>query len=275
MAIRKSKMISKIILLQFILLTIIGCKQREHKKEIVSNGQIGKIQSENFPDHLKNWAKDINSHNAIPIQNYYDRDAIKIIYTDSIIEHSTLIANYYTFHKGKITSIESIFSIEANKEKRINYELVSYKTDDHKEFIGLVIWRMENEKIIREFEFTEESSIESGKVDTTKISERRKLWMELCNAHNVKALVEQLYSNNTIYYNHKPIVKGTEKLVKEYSYMNNKNYRLTLQPIIVKVVNDNLAFEVGQCSGGYNGKYILIWNKQADGNWKIYIDSNI
>jgi ketosteroid isomerase-like protein len=99
--------------------------------------------------------------------------------------------------------------------------------------------------------------------------------MELCNANNAKALVTQLYSNNTIYFNHKPIVKGTADLIKEYSYMNNKNYHLNLQPLIVKVVNARFAFEIGQCSGGYNGKYILIWKKHADGNWKIFIDSNI
>lgn len=257
------------------LLAIIGCKQREHKKENISNTHMGIIQSENFPGHLNNWRTDINSHNTISIKNYYDSAAIKIISTDSIIEHSTPIANYYTSHKGKITSIESIFSIEANKERRINYDLVRFKTDDQKEFIGIVIWRMENEKIIREFECTEESTIESGNVDTTKIAERRKLWMEHCNAHNAQALVTQLYSSNTIYYNHKPIVKGTADLIKEYSYMNNKNYRLNLQPLIVKAVNASFAFEIGQCSGSYNGKYILIWKIDSDGSWKIFIDSNI
>ncbi len=266
---------SKIIILPFILLTIIGCKQQEHKKEIISNAQIGTIQSENFSDHLKNWADDINSHNTISIKNHYDTNAIKIISTDSIIEHSTPIADYYKVQKGKITSIESIFSIEANYEMRINYDLVRYKIDDQKEFIGIVIWKMENEKITREFEFAEENTVESGKVDTNNIAESRKLWMELCNAHNAQALVTQLYSNNAIYYNHKPIVKGTADLVKEYSYMNNKNYHLNLHPIILKVVNASFAFEIGQCSGTYNGKYILIWKKHADGSWKIYIDSNI
>lgn len=62
MAIRKSKIKSKNIILPFILLAIIGSKQREHKKEIVFNTQIGIVQFEKFPDHLENWAKDLNSH---------------------------------------------------------------------------------------------------------------------------------------------------------------------------------------------------------------------
>ena len=57
--------------------------------------------------------------------------------------------------------------------------------------------------------------------------------------------------------------------------MNNKNYRLKLEPLIVKPVSKNLVFEIGQCSGSYDGKYILVWGKDVDGMWKIIIDSNI
>ncbi len=265
----------KTIILQFILLSIIGCKQRENKKENISNSQTEIVQPDRVPNNLINWANSVNSDNINSIKKFYDTNAIKIISADSIIENSAQIANYYRIHKGKITSIKSIFNIEANKERGINYELVSYKIDNLTEFIGIVIWRMENEKRIREFEFSEESSLESKKVDTTNIAERRKLWIELCNTNNPENLVKQLYSNNTMYFNHKPIVKGTEKLIKEYGYMNNENYTLNLHPMKLEVVNTNFAFEVGQCSGSYNGKYILVWKKNADGDWKVYIDSNI
>ncbi len=265
----------KTIILQFILLIIFGCKQGEHKKENISNTQPEVIQSEHISDNLKNWADDINNGDSNIIKNYYDTNAIKIISADSILETSTQIANFYGNQEGKITSIESIFSIEANKERRINYELVRYEIDNIKGFIGIVIWRIENEQIIREFEFTEKSTLESKKVDTTDIAEKRKLWIEICNTHNAENLVKQLYSNNTMYFNHKPIVKGTEELIKEYSYMNDENYTLNLQPLNMQIVNANFAFEVGQCSGSYNGKYIIVWKKHSDGNWKVYIDSNI
>ena len=233
------------------------------------------VKSEHIPDNLKKWADDINNDNTNSLKNSYDTNAIKIISEDSIIDNSAQIANYYRIQTGKITSIESIFNLEANKKKEINYQLVRYQIDNLKEFIGIVIWKMENGKIIREFEFTQETTLESKKVDTTDIDERRKLWIELCNKNNSENLVKQLYSKHTMYFNHKPIVKGTEELIKEYSYMNNGNYTLNLHPLKLEVVNANFVFEVGQCSGSYNGKYILVWKKQPDGNWKVYIDSNI
>lgn len=262
---------SNTIILSFIFLIIVGCKQQE-----ISNRNISSSQTTiNVSDHLQNWAKRINTKHKDSIKNFYSTNSVKIISPDNIIDNSNQIANYYSAQKGKIQSINSLFSVEANNKRKINYELISYKTDNRKEFIGIVIWKIENGKIIREFEFTKESNLDSKKFDTTNIDERRKLWIQFCNENNSKNLVEELYSNNTIYYNHKPLIKGRDDLIKEYSYMNNKNYHLQLHPLILKAVNSNLVFEIGQCTGSYDGKYILVWEKNFDGKWKIIIDSNI
>ncbi len=257
-----------------ILLIIIGCKEYKHQ-EPKKEEALEIVQSERIPDNYVDWVNAINSDNSDALQNSYATNAIKIISVDSIIHSSSQIADYYISLKKNITSITSIFKVEANRERGITYEIVKYKTDAHKEFVQLVIWSTENEKILRSFEFTETSDLVSNTIDTTEISKRRKLWMELCNAHDAKNLVNQLYSVNTMYFNHKPIVKGRKNLIKEYSYMNSTNYSLQLHPTKLEVVNDNFVFEIGQCRGSYNGKYILIWKKDADGNWNIYIDSNI
>ncbi|MGV0946109.1 hypothetical protein ACTS9U_04630 [Empedobacter falsenii] len=254
---------SKVIIVQIIFLIILGCKSQNINQE------------KGVPKHLLNWIDGINTHDSNTIKNLYDSKSVKIISPDNFIESSNGIANYYKTKKEKIISIESLFSSEASNKRKINYEIVNYKTNKRKNFIELVIWKIENDKIIREFEFTKESNLNSKVIDTTKINERRKLWIELCNQNNSNNLVRELYSKNSIYYNHKPIIKGTEKLIKEYSYMDNKNYHLKLEPLIVKPVNKNLVFEIGQCAGSYNGKYILVWEKDVNGIWKIIIDSNI
>ena len=258
---------SNTIILSFLFIVLIGCKQREISHQNVSNFQN--------PNHLQNWAKRINSKNIDSIKNLYNTNSIKIISPENIIENSDQIANYYDLQKGKIKSIKSLFNVEANSKRKINYELISYKTNNKKEFIGIIIWKKENEKIIREFEFTKEAIQESKKADTAEINLRRKLWIKLCNENNSKNLVEELYGKKSIYYNHKPLIKGTEDLIKEYSYMNDKNYHLQLHPLVVKAVNANFVFEIGQCTGSYGGKYILIWEKDPDGKWKITVDSNI
>ena len=261
----------KIIVLSFLALTLIGCKKQE--KGNLKKSEI--LQSEKRPNSLISWVHAVNGKNIQSINSSYDANAVKIISSDSLIQSAAEMVDYYTIKENKITSIESLFSIVANQNRGIHYELVRYKTDDLKEYIEIVIWRVQGQHRIREFEFTQESTSNSFQTDTTKIAARRKLWVELCNANNAENLVKELYSTNTMYFNHKPIVTGIEALIKEYGYMNNKDYSLNLNPLKLEIVNTNFAFEIGKCSGSYNGKYILVWKKEADGDWKIYIDSNI
>lgn len=262
-------------MLPFVVLAFFGCKHQEKRKESGANTKIEIAQPEKVHDSLIGWMNALNSKDISSIESSYATDAIKIISPDSIFNSASEIANYHSLQKDKITAIESLFSVEANKARGIHYELLRYKNDKLRENIEIVIWKRKGQKRLREFEFTQQYTLEAADIDTTDIAERRKLWLELCNSNNAENLVRQLYSANTMYFNHKPIVKGTENLIKEYGYMNDKNYTLDLHPKRLEVVNADFAFEIGQCSGSYNGKYILIWKKQANGNWEIYIDSNI
>jgi ketosteroid isomerase-like protein len=258
-----------------VILVSMGCKQLVNKEENTTNPTTEIVHSEEASDYVIDWVDAINDTHNSSIEKMYASDAIKIVSEDSIIESSSEIATYYKTKKDKITSVESLFHVEASKNRGIHYELIRYTTEDLQEYVQVVIWRLNNEQVLREFEFTERSSPEAKKVDTNEIADRRKLWMELCNAHNAENLVKELYSSNTMYFNHKPIVKGVENLIKEYDYMNNSDYTLHLEPMKLEVVNENFAYEIGQCSGSYNGKYLLVWKKQSDGHWKIHIDSNI
>lgn len=125
------------------------------------------------------------------------------------------------------------------------------------------------------FEYSSRKSNCDTYLIKAQISDNRSKWMRLCIAHKVEELVNIYYSSNTIYYNHKPLVIGTKDLIKEYSYMNRENYSLSLNSIFIEVVNDETVFEIGQCEGLYGGNYILIWKKDDDGKWFIFIDSNI
>ncbi|MEP3210826.1 MAG: hypothetical protein ABJN95_16610 [Maribacter sp.] len=265
----------KTLLLLLVLLTIVACKQAEGKREKMPDAKTDVVRSKKIAANSIDWVDAINDKNTKALEKNYAAHAIAVITADSVCNGSAQIAKYYTMRKNKITALETLFKVEANEERGIHYELLRYETDSLQEYVQLVIWKKEANKAIREFEFAEASNAAAVNVDTTEIAHSRKLWMQLCNAHDAEKLVIALYSPNTIYFNHKPLVRGMEDLIKEYAYMNNENYSLQLHPLTLRVVNANFAFEIGQCSGSYNGKYILVWKKDANGNWKIFIDSNI
>ena len=147
----------------FLFLIITGCKQQEINRGHISNSQTIIAQNIDVPGHLQNWANSINKNNVDSTKSLYDANSVKIISPDNIIESSGQIADYYSAQKDKITSIKSLFSVEADGKRKINYELISYRTGNRKEFIAIVIWRIENKKIVREFEFSKQSSLGAKK----------------------------------------------------------------------------------------------------------------
>ena len=99
--------------------------------------------------------------------------------------------------------------------------------------------------------------------------------MKLCNQHDARNLVTEMYSEATIYYHRGRIINDQNALSEAYSYMNSPNYQLRLDPIVIEKVTDTVVFEIGQCSGSYGGKYILVWSRDKQGEWKIALDSNL
>ena len=253
---------------------LFSCQQASKQKD--GEFETKKEQSSSTtPKHLSNWSTVINNGDFDSIKQLYLDNSIKVLLNDSILNGSSEIANYYVLRGEQIVSVKSLFQVDANQKKDIHYEVIKLQTDKSNEYVQLTIWEsMKNNKVV-DFEFIAEKDVNSELSVKDTIAKRRELWMELCNVHDTEALVNQLYSENTLYYNHKPLVKGREQMISTYSYMNNPNYSLTLQPLFVEMVNDTIVYEIGQCEGSYNGKYILIWQKGSDGEWRIFIDSNI
>ena len=110
--------------------------------------------------------------------------------------------------------------------------------------------------------------------ETSTLDILRNKWMELCNTHQANNLVRQLYTEDAIYYNRGRLLQGSQALSAEYSYMNSPGYSLKLTPKHVVFVSSEIAYEIGQCSGSYPYPYMLLWEKQEDGNWKVRMDSN-
>ena len=168
-------------------------------------------------------------------------------------------------------------SEETNKisvHKNLFYEVGSFQTEKGSEYANIGIWVTENGVQQRILEVLFKTSKRDPITAINEITAARNKWIGLCNAHDAAKLVNELYTEDAIYYNRGRVLIGREKLSAEYSYMNNPSYSLNLTPSHFQHVNENMVFEIGQCSGSYNLPYLLIWKKEEDGNWRIFFDSN-
>lgn len=218
------------------------------------------------------WAVAVT--NGEDLSSFYANEAIRINPDGSYLEGAAAIAEYWSDEGQAIDTTFVIASEAAGQEAAFAYEIVATQSKDGALHRHLVIWNQQEEARTRVLEFSARLQKESLPAAST-LDAFRAQWISRCNAHNAYELVANSYTPNALYYNHKPLVIGTEAIAKEYAYMNNPKYQLQLSPLAVEMISESLALEIGQCSGSYGGKYVLIWQKNEAGVWQVLFDSNI
>jgi ketosteroid isomerase-like protein len=218
------------------------------------------------------WMRLVNA-GSDSLTGLYTPEAVHIDETGGVVTGAAAISESLRQRQFKIDSVTTSYGISATPDAAYRYELGSFYTSDRKIYKHLLIRDTRNGQFLRELEFI--APAEKGAKVATGIAERRKEWIRLCNLHNPAALVTGMYAENAVYYNHRPVVTGRDGILADYQYMSDPNYTLSLEPLILEAVTDALVFEIGQCSGSYNGKYILVWQKNTEGEWQVLMDSNI
>ena len=238
-------------------------------------------QEENVAIALTSMSQDGSKSNSkwMNAINNKDLDALASLYTQDVyglstngVEFSSRDSLISIVEKNTfvVKDVRTISRVAANN--KFDYEIGSFKNANDQLMKYVAIWVTSQNTERRTLEFIAET--DGNKVDLIEIDAQRAEWIRLCNAHNAKNLINKVYTKNTMYYNHRPMVVGRENLIPLYSYMNNPNYELTLHPISVEAVSETLVLEIGQCKGSYGGKYILIWQKTTEG-WQVLFDANL
>ena len=238
-----------------------------------SDVSSAKLKQQSDADPNDKWKLLINT-DLSSLQSIYTDNAYLITPDGKMIQGEEITAHYST-QAYNISNIRVQKRITSVHDSSISYEIGNFITANKKEFSHLIIWRKDKESMKRELEIIVEQNFGTPPASLEEIANRRAEWMRLCNLHNTKNLVNSLYSDNTLYYNHRPMIVGRIEVIKEYQYMNNPNYHLHLQPLHIHLANTDTAFEIGQCSGSYGGNYVLVWKRGSDNIWRVLMDSNI
>jgi len=219
------------------------------------------------------WAYQMNT-GSDSLGQLYEPEAYLTVQSDrwQLVQGQAEVAAYYLDRNiGPIDSLSSAGRVKASET--IDYEIVRLQ-GPAKGYVQLVVWKRDGSAARRQLEvLAEAGAVQSGW--RPEIDSARKEWMKFCNSHDPARLVSEVYTADALYYNHKPMVVGTTAITREYGYMADAEYKLSLSPLAVEPVSSTLVFEIGQCSGSYGGKYMLVWMKNGDGRWQVQLDSNI
>ena len=206
------------------------------------------------------------------LQTHYTSDAVRVFLNGNFVSGAYTLSMLWQQSEWEIRSAEVLHQVQPHVSE-YEYEIAKLTTASGTELFELCIWNLKGSSMVKELEYIVPAS--GSMPDPNILEPYRQKWMELCNAHKVEELVTTLYHPNTLYYNHRPMVVGREALIPTYSYMEQPDYSLRLEPLALVPVRSDLIFEMGQCSGSYPGKYILVWQKNSEGKWEIILDSNI
>lgn len=217
--------------------------------------------------------KQFYNHGNPTLDSLYDPNPVVLKDNGEVLYGTEEINEYYDLLHQEIEAVDAVHSIHIEEaHKNIHYEIGFFLTTDFRKYHFLIIWRMEEDRMIREFEYFAESDPVAIGLD--EIQAAREQWVSICNQHNAGDLVRALYLPNALYYHHEPPIIGTENITEEYSYMNRESYAIDLHPLAIEVVNENTVLEIGHGSKSFNGKYVLVWKKTENG-WRILFDSNV
>lgn len=244
-----------------------GSKRNEQPREPAP------METEASVTQLDAWLERVNDSTSA-LADLYAEQAILLFPDGTYLEENEAIEGYYRDEGLHIESLEAGFQIATGPGGEYHYETGEFQTRNGATYDYLWIFGMELEALKRQLEFLAVSDA-SAVVPEEELRQRRNRWMELCNSHQVSQLVLEMYRENGVYYNHKPVIVGQPLITEEYGYMQNPNYNLELRPLHLNAVSESMVIEIGQASGSYNGNYLLVWQKDPEGEWRILFDSNI
>jgi ketosteroid isomerase-like protein len=241
--------------------------------------QLTQEQKETIYTDLDNinlkW-KTTFSSNPKALKDYYHPQAI-IFYEKEThkIGDEHIINTYLRMNNNQktIDNLSVSYRAVLNGNQDIVYESGHFLLSTKEIYQYMVIWSKKDSIWYRELEVLARYNPQESNEDPLKPF--RDQWGILASNQGCKALIENLYTKDCVYYNQGNVYTGHEQLNQMYSYMNQPEYTVHLKKDFSVVVSTSLAYEIGTwIIPNYQDKYFVIWIKDCDGLWKMKLDSN-
>ncbi len=203
----------------------------------------------------------------------------------------------FTF--AKIDSVHATHMIQRIRSEQLtglkNYRQEQiFKHDDHrfisvgvleterKDLLLLTGWRNVNSSWKKEIDVLLSLNSNSANVEEnlqSVLQKERRKWVDLANQHDPDEHIAASYTQDASYFGNGRKSKGRAEIAERYFYMENPNYQVDLEKEHLWNISDINVLEVGRYFTGTErvgpgGLYVILWEKQNEGDWLIELDFN-
>ncbi|WP_020526179.1 hypothetical protein [Flexithrix dorotheae] len=218
----------------------------------------------------KKWISALKNEDKGELSSiYFDKAALFLDY--QLIQEKNNIAEELKRNLSQITSFHSkgIIPLDSNHIFQMGY----YLENEITKYAFVTAWTKKNGAFLKEFETIFSNTITSDK-QNPNLDKAREKWITLANTNQPEKLLKGSYTKDAYYFHRETLSQGHKEISERYNYMSRPGYRITLTADEIIWVQPNLAMEVGEYKTNGSGKYVLIWQKQKNKEWKALLDFN-
>ena len=233
--------------------------------------KTGQIFKEPIPAQNMKWLLALDG--GLNMHSFYTQKS-GLILDNRIHLGQEAINGALQLFRNKTKGLRYFGPIEMVEHDSLRFFDVGYYKDKRKQnYMYLIAWNKTEEVWKKEMEYIHPFDDDS-KLKEAEINSAREKWERLSNAHDHRALIEQSYTADAIYFNNGKADVGTEAIIARYAYMSNPGWQIDLTPIKVLAVQEDMVYEIGEYRSNGVGHYVIVWVRDESGNWKASFDFN-
>jgi len=230
----------------------------------------------------KQWRKALNEKDfTFNLKDYYFKRACLLSPKgEKEIKAYEVFNNFFAMLKTQIGKVKKASTLHYVTDKNRNIlEVGTLKSKLKNKFAYVTAWHNEDGKLKKEvhliYPISDAFFTASKKgIFDSDIDQARNLWTEFSNSHMPSKLLKILYKKDALYFNQGKLYRGFKEINPKYAYMSNQNWKINLYPEKVLQISETSALEIGHYVSNGKGHYILVWERDEKGTWKVAFDFN-
>lgn len=225
---------------------------------------------EDFQQLHESWIKDFNEGKYS--EQFWENASLFL--KGEVFDTKDAIYGKLLIYRSELKNIIAYEPLALISQKQNNYFDMGYYTTSTGKYAAITGWKRLKGSWLREIQIIYPLEKGQAKASTEIIKEYAAKWMKYSNAHDHAKLIEEVYSPDAVYANGGKVYMGRKEIIDRYAYMSNSSWQIELFPLKQLEVNDDILFEIGRYESNGIGHYVIVWKKQASGEWQACLDFN-